>query len=96
MKTIENVEKNYTTISLVVSHRFESLPDIVCSGSKIYQLPKMVGKRSYPLKEIPPRIHLGSVVYRIEKKRFFASKLKKLSSRVVEEFILEKRCDCPF
>lgn len=96
MKTVENIEKNYTTISLVVSHRFESLPDIVCSGSKIYQLPKMVGRRSYPLKEIPPRIHLGSVVYRIEKKRYFASKLKKLSTRVVEEFILEERCDCPF
>lgn len=96
MKTVENTEKNYTTISLVVSHRFDSLPDIVCSGSKIYQLPKMVGKRSYPLKEIPPKIHLGSVVYRIEKRRFFASKLKKLSSRVDERILLEIKVDCPF
>ena len=96
MKTTKNTKKNYTTISLMISHRFEALPDIVCSGSKIYQLPKMVGKRSYPLKEIPPRIHLGSVVYRIEKKRYFASKLKKLSSRVIEEYILEEICECPF
>lgn len=96
MKTIENVDKNYTTISIVISHRFESLPDIVCSGSKIYQLPKMVGKRSYPLKEIPSKIHLGSLVYRIESKRVFASKLKKLSYRVNEEIILEKKELCPF
>lgn len=96
MKTVENIKKNYTTISLVVSHRFESLPYIVCSGNKIYQLPKMVGRRSYPLKEIPPKIHLGSVVYRIEKKRFFASKLKKLSSRVEEYIVLETKMDCPF
>lgn len=96
MKIVEKADKDYTTKILVISHRFKNYSHIVCSGGKIYQLPKMVGKKSFSLKEILPKIHLGSLVYRIESKRVFASTLKKLSFKVSEEFVLEKEKICPF
>lgn len=96
MKIVEKVEKNYTIKILMISHRFKNYSHIVCSKGKIYQLPKMVGKKSFPLKEILPKIHLGSLVYRIESNRIFASKLKKLSFKVNEEFVLEKEKTFPF
>lgn len=96
MKTLEKQEKNYTTIEMVISHKFNGFPNIVCSGGKIYQLPIIIGKRSYPLKELEPKIHIGSIIYRINSRRVFASKLKKVSIKVNEYFMLEKLMDCPF
>ncbi len=39
MKVIEKQEDNHTNKIMVISHRFKDFPNIICSGSKIYQLP---------------------------------------------------------
>lgn len=36
MKVIEKQEDNHTNTIMVISHRFNKFPNIVCSGSKIY------------------------------------------------------------
>ena len=64
MKIIEKTEKNYTIKVLVISHRFKNYSHIVCTGGKIYQLPKMVGKKSFSL--ISPNLgvlqHFATIV----------------------------------
>lgn len=96
MKLIEKQLDNHTIKIMVVSHRFNGFPNIVCSGSKIYQLPCQIGKKSFPLKEITPKYHLGSIIYIINSKRINTSKLKTSALKVYEEFILEKKSFYPF
>lgn len=52
MKLIEKQIDNRTNKILVISHRFKDFPNIVCSGSKIYQLPCQISKKSFQLKEL--------------------------------------------
>lgn len=96
MKLIEKQEDNHTIKIMVISHKFENFPNIVCSGSKIYQLPSQIGKKSFGLKELKPKYHLGSRVYVINSKRITSNRLKKNVLKVYEEFILEKNSFCPF
>lgn len=63
MKVIEKQEDNRTIKIMVISYRFSGFPNIVCSGSKIYQLPCQIGKKSFELKEITPKYHQGSIIY---------------------------------
>lgn len=96
MKVIEKQEDNYTIKIMVISHKFSGFPNIVCSGSKIYQLPCQIGKKSFPLKELKPKYHLGSIIYIINSKRISTSKLKLNAIKVQDEFILSKIAFCPF
>ena len=65
MKVIEKQLDNHTIKIMVISHRFKDFPNIICSGSKIYQLPCQIGKKSFELKEIIPKYHLGSIVLKV-------------------------------
>jgi len=96
MKVIEKQQDNHTIKIMVISHRFKDFPNIICSGSKIYQLPCQIGKKSFELKEITPKYHLGSIVYLINSKRINSKTLKFNVLKVNEEFILEKNEICPF
>ena len=96
MKVIEKQEDNRTNKIMIISHRFKNFPNIICSGSKIYQLPCQIGKKSFELKEIIPKYHLGSIVYLINSKRINTKTLKINVLKVNEEFILEKNEICPF
>jgi hypothetical protein len=96
MKLIEKQERNHTNKIMVISHRFNSFPNIVCSGSKIYQLPCFIGKKSFKLKELQPKYHQGSTVYIINSKRVNAKRLKEASVRTNDEYILEQINNCPF
>ena len=96
MKLIEEQVDNYTIEIMVISHRFNGYPNIVCSGRKIYQLPCQIGKKSFKLKKIYPKHHLGSTVYIINSKRINAKRLKSLAIITNEEFILNKIKNCPF
>lgn len=96
MKIVEKQEDNHTIKIMVISHRFNGFSNIVCSGSKIYQLPCQIGKKSFSLKELKPKYHLGSIIYIINSKRISANKLKTSALKVYEEFTLEKKSFCPF
>jgi hypothetical protein len=76
MKVIEKQLDNHTIKIMIISHRFKDFPNIICSGGKIYQLPCQIGKKSFRLKEIIPKYHLGSIVYLINSKRINSKKLK--------------------
>jgi hypothetical protein len=96
MKVIEKQLDNHTIKIMIISHRFKGFPNIICSGSKIYQLPCQIGKKSFELKEIIPKYHLGSIVYLINSKRINSKTLKFNVLKVNEEFILDKIQICPF
>jgi hypothetical protein len=96
MKVIEKHENNRTNKVMVISHRFESFPNIVCSGVKLYQLPCQIGKRCFQLKEIKPKYHQGSVVFNINSKRINVKRLRENARKVTEEFLLETTDICPF
>jgi len=96
MKILENQENNHTNKIMKISHRFDGFPNIVCSGSKIYQLPCQIGKKTFGLKELKPKYHLGSVVYLIESKRINSKKLKQHAVKVDDFLVLEKTEICPF
>jgi len=96
MKVIEKQLDNHTIKIMIISHRFKGFPNIICSGSKIYQLPCQIGKKSFELKEIIPKYHLGSIVYLINSKRINSKTLKISGLKVNQEFIMEKIEICPF
>jgi hypothetical protein len=96
MKVIEKQENNRTIKIMVISHIFNDFPNIVCSGSKIYQLPCQLGKKSFQIKELLPKYHQGSIIYIVNSKRINSKVLKNKSIRVNREFILEKSIFCPF
>jgi hypothetical protein len=96
MKVIEKKQDNHTINIMVISHRFKDFPNIVCSGSKIYQLPCQIGKKSFNIKEVLPKYHQGSIVYLINSKRINSKNLKIRALKVNEEFILEINDFCPF
>ena len=96
MKVIEKQLDNHTIKIMVISHRFKDFPNIVCSGSKIYQLPCQIGKKSFNIKEVLPKYHQGSIIYIINSKRVNSKTLKISALKVNEEFILEKNEICPF
>jgi hypothetical protein len=96
MKVIEKQENNRTIKIMVISHIFNDFPNIVCSGSKIYQLPCQLGKKSFQIKELLPKYHQGSIIYIVNSKRINSKFLKSKSIRVNQEFILEKSTFCPF
>jgi hypothetical protein len=96
MKVIEKQEDNRTNKIMIISHRFNGFPNIVCSGSKIYQLPCQIGKKSFNIKELKPKYHQGSIVYIINSKRINSKTLKISALKVNEVFILDKIEICPF
>lgn len=96
MKVIEKQYNNYTNKIMIISHRFKGFPNIVCSGSKIYQLPCTIGKKSFKLKELLPKYHQGSIVYIINSKRITTKRLKINTIKTNEEFFLEQIQFCPF
>ena len=96
MKVIEKQIDNYTIKTMCISHRFDGFLNIVCSGSKIYQLPCQIGKKSFGIKELKPKYHLGSIVYLINSKRVNSNLLKLKSIKVEEKYILDKTEFCPF
>ena len=96
MKVIEKQEDNRTIKIMVISHRFNGFPNIVCSGSGIYQLPCQIGKKSFDLKELKPKYHQGSIVYIINSKRINSKLLKINNIKINEEIILEINKISPF
>ena len=96
MKLIEKQLDNHTIKIMIISHRFKGFSNIICSGSKIYQLPCQIGKKTYGLKELKQKYHLGSTVYLIESKRINTKVLKANTIKVNEEFVLDKKQFCPF
>lgn len=96
MQVIEKQINNSTIKILIISHKFKGFPNIVCSGSKLYQLPCQIGKKSFKLKELTPKNNNGSIVYLINSKRINKKLLKKSAYKVNEEFLLETIIDTPF
>lgn len=96
MKTIEIEKDNRTTKIMLISHRFVNYPNVVCSGSKIYQLPCQIGKKTFAIKELKPKYHQGLIVYLINSKRVNSKKLKIYSKKVDERFIISTENVCPF
>ena len=96
MKVIEEQIDNRTIKKLVISHRFTGYSNIVCSGRKIYQLPCQIGRRSFDIKELKPKYHQGSLVYLIKSKRVNTKRLKEVSVKMNEFFILDESEYCPF
>ena len=96
MKTIEIEKDNRTIKIMLISHRFTNYPNVVCSGSKIYQLPCQIGKKAFAIKELKPKYHQGSIVYLINSKRVNSKKLKTYSKKVDEKFIISTENICPF
>lgn len=96
MNIVEYQENNYTIRKLVITHRFEGYPDLVVSGKLLYMLPRSRSKRSYPLKELKKKYHMGSEVYLIDTKRVTTTKLRSLAKTTKEEVFLEKVCTSPF
>jgi hypothetical protein len=96
MEVIQKQDGMHTIEVLKISHRFKDYPFIVCSGKSIVQLPMSVGKRSYGLKTLKQLYHVRQNIYLINSKRVSTKKLRELSYKVKEEFILNYKKDCPF
>ena len=96
MQTIEKQQNNYTIKYLVISHIFNNFENIICSGSKIYQLPCIKNLRSYGLKELKPKYHLGMQIYLIDTKRISSKRLKENAIKVNKLFEIERFEFCPF
>lgn len=94
---ILDIQKNDLLFKyLVITHRFIGLPNIVCSDKKIYQLPCVIGKRSYELKEIKPKYHVCRPYYTVEGKRYSDLKLKELAVLFEDNILLEEESLYPF
>jgi hypothetical protein len=96
MKLIEEQQDNHTNIFMVITHRFEGFPNIVCSGNKIYQLPCQIGKKSFQLKELQQKYHQGYPTYLIQSKRVSTKTLKENNIKVKEKFLISINKNCPF
>jgi hypothetical protein len=96
MELVEEQQDNHTNIFMVISHRFEGFPNIVCSGNKMCQLPCQIGKKSFQLKELRQKYHQGYLVYLIQSKRVSTKTLKGNSIRVNEKFLIETIKETPF
>jgi hypothetical protein len=96
MKVIEKQVNNRTIKIMLISYKFKNFPNIVCSGSKIYQLPMQIGKKSYNLKELKPKYHQGSIIYLINSKRINSKVLKNNSFKVDDKLIIEDVSTIPF
>ena len=97
MKTSEYQQDNHTIKIFHISHRFKDLPNIVCSGKMIYQLPCQIGKKSFDLRLLNEKHHLGMVVYLINGKRYSVKRLKELSYKVDNDhYVLSKINNIPF
>jgi hypothetical protein len=96
MKLIKEQQDNHTNIFMVISHRFEGFPNIVCSGNKMYQLPCQIGKKSFQLKELRQKYHQGYLVYLIQSKRVSTKTLKENSIKAKERFLIETIKEIPF
>lgn len=96
MKVIEKQTDNRTIKIMLISYKFKNFPNIVCSGSKIYQLPMQIGKKTYNLKELKPKYHQGSIIYLINSKRINSKVLKNNSFKVNDELIIEDVATIPF
>jgi hypothetical protein len=96
MNTIDFDDINHTIKIMLLTYRFNNYPNIVCSGSKIYQLPCCIGKKSFGLRELKPKYHQGSIIYLINSKRINSKTLKRNAVKVNEKFILSKNTFCPF
>jgi len=91
MKVIEKQIDNRTIKIMLISYKFKNFPNIVCSGSKIYQFQMQIGKKTYNLKELKPKYHQGSIIYLINSKV-----LKNNSFKVNDELIIEDVATIPF
>lgn len=96
MKVIEKQTDNRTIKIMLISYKFKNFPNIVCSGSKIYQLPMKIGKKTYNLKELKPKYHQGSIIYLINSKRINSKVLKNNSFKVNDKLIIEDVATIPF
>lgn len=96
MKTIIINKGDSQLKYLIITHRYIGLANTVKSGDKIYQLPCVIGKRSYKLKEIKPKYHMCMAHYTIESKRYSAKQLKELSVRFDDNILLEETSLYPF
>jgi len=96
MKIIEKQHNNRTIKIMLISYRFKDYPNIVCSGSKIYQLPCQIGKKSFLLKELKPKYHQGSIIYLINSKRINSKVLKNNAIKTNDELIIEDILTIPF
>lgn len=96
MKVIEKQTDNRTIKIMLISYKFKNFPNIVCSGSKIYQLLMQIGKKTYNLKELKPKYHQGSIIYLINSKRINSKVLKNNSFKVNDGLIIEDVATIPF
>jgi len=96
MKVIEFERDSLQLKYLITTHRLIGFKNIVVSNKKIYQLPCMIGKRSYDLKEIKPKYHMCMIHYIIESKRYSIKQLKKLIVRFDDKILIEKTPLYPF
>lgn len=85
METIDIIEKEEKTVIMIISHKYKGLKDIVVSGNKVYQLPCVIGKRYYELKEIVK----SKGFWLIKSNRYSLKQLKELAYKRSDKVILE-------
>ncbi len=96
MKVIDVETDSLQLKYMIISYKFKNLPNIVCSGRKIYQLPCQIGFKSYGLKEIRSKYHVCRPSYLIESKRYSDLQLKSIAYKVDEKYLVESICLYPF
>ena len=97
MQLIDRQVNRCTVKFLVISHRYEGLNGLIVSGNKLYQLPCMVGSKSYDLKEIEPKRNTqGFTYWYFQGKKLSKKRLKGLSIKVIEEYELNRFESTPF
>ena len=97
MQLIERQVNRCTVKFLVISHRYERLDDLIVSGNKLYQLPCMVGNKSYELKEVEPKRNTqGFTYWYYQGKKLSKKRLKEASIKVNEEYELNSFEYTPF
>jgi len=92
MKTLDITKEYSKTVFMIVTHKIKGLKNIVVSGSKLYQLPCQIGKRSFELKEIIKR----KGFYLIESKRYSSKQLKELAYKRADKIKIDEIPLYPF
>jgi len=85
MKTIDITTTDDKTVFMIISHKYKGIKDVVVSGNKVYQLPYIIGKRSFELKEIVK----SKGFYLIKSIRYSTKQLKLLAYKRSDKFKID-------
>lgn len=85
MKTTSITTIEDKTVFMIISHKYKGLKGVVVSGNRVYQLPYIIGKRSFKLKEIVK----AKGFYLIKSDRYSTKQLKELAYKRSDMFKID-------